>query len=95
MLAVFHSSIGAEWDQDNQLNITSKAVACTVFLKGMGKKIKGRAFLTPKRAVCHVLTSKGGSVVCFANQQGTLARFSILGLKVWQTPPLLHTTAFK
>ena len=31
--------------------------------------------LAPKRAVYHVLTSQGGSLVCFANQDGTLARF--------------------
>ena len=31
--------------------------------------------LAPKRAVYHVLTSQGCSLVCFANQEGTLACF--------------------
>ena len=31
--------------------------------------------LAPKKAVYHVLTSQGGSLVCFADQAGTLARF--------------------
>ena len=30
--------------------------------------------LASKSAVYHVLTSQGGSLVCFANQEGTLAR---------------------
>ena len=49
---------------------------CTNFLKGRGEK-KGTLarVLAPKRAVYHVLTSQGGSLVCFANQEGTLARF--------------------
>ena len=29
----------------------------------------------PKKEVYHVLTSQGGSLVFFANQEGTLARF--------------------
>ena len=38
------------------------------------------AFLPPKRAVYHVLTRQGGSLVCFANQEGTLAHvFQQLG----------------
>ena len=53
----------------------SLAVACTDFLKARGKK-KGTLahVLAPKRAAYHVLTSQGGSLVCFANQEGTLAR---------------------
>ena len=31
--------------------------------------------LAPKRAFYHVLTSQRGSLVCFANQKGTSARF--------------------
>ena len=31
--------------------------------------------LAPKRAVYHVLTSQAGSLVCFANQGGTLTHF--------------------
>ena len=29
--------------------------------------------LAPKRALYNVLTNQGGSLVCFANQEGTLA----------------------
>ena len=49
-------------------------MACTDFLKGRGEK-KGTVahVLSLKRAVYHVLTSQGGSLVCFANQEGTLA----------------------
>ena len=51
-------------------------MAHTDFLRGMGKK-KGTLarVLAPKRALYHVLTSQGGSLVCFANQEGTLACF--------------------
>ena len=49
-------------------------MACTDFLQGRGGK-KGTlaSVLAPKRAVYHVLTSQGGNLVCFANQEGTLA----------------------
>ena len=49
---------------------------CTDFLKGRGKK-KGTlvCILAPKRAGYHVLTSQGGRLVCFANQEGILALF--------------------
>ena len=52
----------------------SGAVACADFLKGRGEK-KGTLarVLAPKRALYHVLTSQGGSLVGFANQEGTLA----------------------
>ena len=43
------------------------SVACTDFLRGRGGK-KGTlgCVLAPKRAIYHVLTSQGGSLVCFA-----------------------------
>ena len=44
--------------------------------KGRGEKKGTLAYvLAPKRAVYHVLTSQGGSLVCFANQDGTLTCF--------------------
>ena len=48
----------------------SCSVACTDFLKGRGEK-KGTlaCVLAPKRAVYHVLTSQGGSLVCFATKR--------------------------
>ena len=51
-------------------------MVCTDFLKDRGKK-KGTLarVLAPKRAVYHVLTSQGGSLVCFAKQEGTLTCF--------------------
>ena len=54
----------------------SGPVPCADFLKGRGEK-KGTLarVLAPKMAVYHVLTSQGGSLVCFANQEGTLACF--------------------
>lgn len=53
------------------------------------------AFLPTKRAVYHVLTTQGGSLVCFAYQEGTLAR--LFGYRVFQQlgyapPPLVHIT---
>ena len=53
-------------------------MACTDFLKGRGEKKGNLArVLAPKRAVYHVLTSQGGSLVCFANHEGTLACFFV------------------
>ena len=67
--------------------VLSWPVVCTDFLKGRGeKKKKGTysAFSPPKRAVYHVLTSQGGSLVCFANQEGTLVCvFQQLGHGTW------------
>ena len=49
---------------------------CTDFLKGRDEKKDTLAcVLAPNRAFYHVLTSQGGSLVCFANQEGTLACF--------------------
>ena len=46
-------------------------------------------FLPSKRAVSHVLTSQGGSLVCFANQQFTLA--CVFQQLCHEAPPM-HTT---
>ena len=64
------------FNTDGHCWTTAASVACIDFLKGRGKK-KGTLarVLGPKRAVYHVLTSQGGSLVCFANQEATLARF--------------------
>ena len=52
-----------------------RPVACTDFLKGRGEK-KGTLVrvLASKMTVYHVYPAKG-AVKCFANQEGTFARF--------------------
>ena len=48
--------------------------------------------LAPKMTAYHVLTSQWGSLVCFANQEGTLARFfgSQEGTLAHLLAPLVH-----
>ena len=47
---------------------------CAHFLKSRGQTKGNLAHvLAPKRAVYHLLTSQGCSLVCFANHEGTLA----------------------
>ena len=57
---------------------------------------RARGVFALKRAVYHVLTCQGCSLVCFANQQGTLARvFQQLGQEGGDSPhpctPLVKT----
>ena len=54
------------------------------------KRSLWRTFLPPKRAVYLVLTSQGGSLVCFANQEGTLACvFQQFTVNIKPTMPLI------
>ena len=61
--------------------MTVHPLACVLAPKRALKLV----FLPPKRAVYHVLTSQGGSLVCFANQEGTLARVLIPRRALYRT----------